>query len=469
MLSQERHQHDYQLIDNIFDSLYDWQSDEVIGATKNYRETCLCAANRVGKTRTGTLMDACHITGHYPDGYTGHMFDHAPVVWCLGYSGEKTRDLLQSKLFGLYIEGGFSGGLVPRSKIIDHLAMGGTAGAMRSIRVLHKNGGISICSFWSYAQGAKALMGDEIDWFHLDEEPIDQNVYPQVTTRTATGDRGRGGRGVLTFTPENGRTPLVIKFMDNPSPQQKFIRKGWDDAPHITKETRESLLGSYPEHQKDMRTKGIPMLGHGRIYDMAEQSIVIDPFDIPHHWRSIGGIDFGWDHPQAIVKLAWDMENDVLYLTNEWRKEKVSANDAWGATKSWIKGVPVSFPHDGLNTEKGRDDAKQQVVLYREAGFRMLHERATFDGVSNSVEQGVYELRQRMRDGRFKVFRGCRLFLEEFGQYHRDDKSKIVRKMNDVLDATRYAMMMRRFSKLTDETAKPARKYIPKPLRTMGL
>lgn len=59
-------------------------------------------------------------------------------------------------------------------------------------------------------------MGDSVDWFHIDEEPKDPTIYPQVLTRTATGDRGRGGRGILTFTPENGRTDLVISFMDSP-------------------------------------------------------------------------------------------------------------------------------------------------------------------------------------------------------------------------------------------------------------
>ena len=34
----------------------------------------------------------------------------------------------------------------------------------------------------------------------------DQTIRPQVLTRTINGDRGKGGRGIYTFTPENGRT-----------------------------------------------------------------------------------------------------------------------------------------------------------------------------------------------------------------------------------------------------------------------
>ena len=455
-------------VDEWFDSLYPWQDVEFIGATKEFSEVCLCAANQVGKTRTGTGIDACHALGDYPRDWEGHTFKHPPTIWILGYSGEKTRDLLQTKLFGLYLENEFQGGYVPKERIKDHQSMSGTAGAMRTVRVRHSTGGISTVQFWSYSQGQHALMGDSVDWFHIDEEPKDQTIYPQVITRTANGDLGEGGRGILTFTPENGRTELVCKFMDSPGSGQCFIRKGWDDAPHLNELTKQKLLESYPEHQKDMRTKGLPMLGHGRIYDLAESFITCDPFEIPDHWLLINGMDFGWDHPQAHIQLAIDLDNDIVYLTHAWKCSKVSANDAWGSVKSWADGVPTAWPHDGLQHEKGRDDSRQQKDHYEEAGFLMLEEHATWDDTSNSVEQGIYELRLRMQSGRFKVFRGQRDFFDEFLQYHRDDKGKLVKIKDDCLDAVRYAYMMRRFAIPKGEVNTPALKVIPKPLKPIG-
>ena len=220
--------------------------------------------------------------------------------------------------------------------------MTGTPGAMRTVRVRHASGGTSVVQFWSYSQGQHALMGDSVDWFHIDEEPKDQAIHPQVITRTATGDRGRGGRGILTFTPENGRTELVVKFMDDPGSHQYFMQKGWNDAPHLSEEVKEKLLESFPPHQREMRTEGVPMLGHGRIYDMAEDFITVSPFEIPSHWQAIGGMDFGYDHPQAQVKIVIDPDNDVIYVTNAWKKEKVSANDAFGACKTWQQNVPIA-------------------------------------------------------------------------------------------------------------------------------
>lgn len=430
---------------SMYDTLYEWQRD-FIKSTLDYSESCLCAANRIGKTYTGTYIDAIHLLGEYPDEWEGHRFRHAPLIWCLGYSGEKTRDLLQSELFGVFSEGSFAGGLVPKDRILDYESMTGTPRAMRTVRVKHSSGNTSTVQFWSYSQGQHAIMGDSVDWFHIDEEPKDQSIYPQVLTRTATGDLGNGGRGILTFTPENGRTDLVIKFMDEPSPAQHFMQKGWDDAPHLSEKVKETLLQSYPEHQRDMRTKGVPMLGHGRIYDLGDEFIKCEPFDIPEHWFVINGMDFGWDHPQAHIQIAIDRDTQSVYVTKAWKAAKVSANDAWGACSSWSDGVPVAWPHDGLQHEKGRDGATQQKDHYSKAGFQMCDHHAKWESGGNSVEHGLYEILDLMRKGKFKVFSGLIDLLDELRQYHRDDKGRIVKVRDDLLDAMRYAYMMQRYA-----------------------
>ena len=41
---------------NMYDGLYGWQK-EFITLTKEFSAVCLCAANRIGKTYTGTYID----------------------------------------------------------------------------------------------------------------------------------------------------------------------------------------------------------------------------------------------------------------------------------------------------------------------------------------------------------------------------------------------------------------------------
>lgn len=448
---QKRRQHVYRYRD-YYATRYDWQK-KFISHTANFSQVALIAANRVGKTDTATFIDAIHAIGDYPDDWAGHRFTHAPLIWCLGYSGEKCRDLLQTPLIGRKTDKGWEGGLIPGELITGTEIMQGTANAMRSVYVKHKSGGISKIQFWSYSQGQHALMGDAVDWFHIDEEPKDPTIYPQVLTRTATGDAGNGGRGILTFTPENGRTELVIQFMDSPSSAQHCMNVGWDDAPHLSDRVKEELLASFPPHQRDMRTKGIPMLGHGRIYDASEDLITCDPFPIPDHWFVIDGMDFGWDHPQAHVQLAWDRDEDKFYLTRAYKAKQTSPAEAWFATKMWANGIPTAWPHDGLQTEKG--SGLQQKSYYEEAGFDMLPDRATWEDGSNSVEAGLFELYDLMRSGRLKVFRGLRDWFEEYNFYHRDEKGRIVKIRDDLMDATRYAYMMRRFSIRYGDVGRP--------------
>lgn len=445
---QERRQQVYRYR-RMYPKLYAWQR-EFIASTAEYSQVCLIAANRIGKTWTGTYMDAIHALGDYPDEWDGHRFTHAPLIWCLGYSGEKTRDLLQAPIVGRKNGDQFEGGLIPAERIIGYESMVGTPNALRTVLVRHATGGVARVQYWSYSQGQHALMGDDVDWYHIDEEPRDTAIFPQVLVRTASGDKGRGGRGILTFTPENGRTEMVIQFMDTPGRAQKCMQKGWDDAPHLDEKVKEDLLSSFPAHQRDMRTKGVPMLGHGRIYDLAEDKISCKAFDIPRHWAVIDGMDFGWDHPQSQVQLAWDRDNDMFYVTRAWKKSHASPIEAWGATKIWAEKVPTAWPADGLQTEKG--GAKEVKKYYSEAGFTLLPEHATWPDGGNGVEVGLMELRDLMSKGKFKVFEGLREWFDEFLQYHRDETGKISKVRDDLLDATRYAYMMRRYAISKKET-----------------
>ena len=76
----------------------------------------------------------------------------------------------------------------------------------------------------------------------------------------------------------------------------------------------------------------------------------------------------------------------------------------------------------------------------------MMKDRATFLDGGNSVEAGVADLRDRMMTGRLKVFDHCSDWFEEFRQYHRKD-GRIVKTHDDLLDATRYGVMMLRMAK----------------------
>ncbi|MGL4395035.1 MAG: DNA packaging protein, partial [Hyphomicrobium sp.] len=129
------------------------------------------------------------------------------------------------------------------------------------------------------------------------------------------------------------------------------------------------------------------------------------------------------------------------------------------AIRAWGDWIPVAWPHDGLQHDKG--SGEQLAEQYRAQKLNMLTEKATHAEGGNGVEAGVMDMLERMETGRFKVFRGLNDWFEEFRLYHRLD-GKIVKERDDLMSATRYGVMMLREAKTQPSTTKlsyPKRKF----------
>lgn len=217
-----------------------------------------------------------------------------------------------------------------------------------------------------------------------------------------------------------------------------------EDAEHYTPEQRAEIIASYPEHEREARTKGVPSMGSGRVFPIAEEQITCPPMAIPESWAQIAGVDFGWDHPFAAIRLAWDRDNDVIYVTAEYAVREQTPVVQSAAVKAWGDWIPVAWPHDGLQHDKGSGVAlKEQYAAH---GLKMLPEKATFVDGGNGVEAGVMDMLDRMKTGRWKVFSTCGGWLQEFRLYHRVN-GQIVKERDDRISASRYAMMMLRHAK----------------------
>ena len=70
------------------------------------------------------------------------------------------------------------------------------------------------------------------------------------------------------------------------------------------------------------------------------------------------------------------------------------------------------------------------------------------------------EMLDRMQTGRLKVFRHLNEWFEEFRLYHRAD-GKVVKEADDLMSATRYAIMMLRFAETPPSERAAPRAAIP--------
>ena len=104
--------------------------------------------------------------------------------------------------------------------------------------------------------------------------------------------------------------------------------------------------------------------------------------------------------------------------------------------------MPWAWPHDGNNdTAAGENLAKQ----YRDQKLNMLSENAKYEDGTKAVEAGLMDMLDKMQTGRLRVADHLTDWFDEFRLYHRKD-GKVVKEFDDLLSATRYAIMGLRFA-----------------------
>jgi phage terminase large subunit-like protein len=410
------------------------------GAT--HRERLLCAANQSGKTLAGGMECAMHSTGRYPSWWTGKRFDGPTVGWVAGVTAETVRDTVQRVLLGR--TGEYGTGTLPKDAILDVVPARGVPEAVDIIRVRHVSGGASTIGIKSYSDGREKFQGETLNWVWLDEEPP-QDIFSECLTRTNVG----AGPLWITFTPLLGMSEVVRRFLLEKSDDRAFVTMTIDDVEHFSPEERTKIAASYLPHEREARLRGIPVLGSGRIFPVAEETITCEQRDFPTHWPRIGGMDFGWDHPFAAVELVWDRDADVVYVAKTHRLREATPILHAAAIKPW-GNLRWAWPRDGRReTLEGAGIAL--ATQYTAQGLDMLHEHAQFEDGSVSVEAGLMDMLDRMQTGRFKVFKHLNDWWEEYRLYHRKD-GKVVKENDDLMAATRYGLMMLRYART--ETAR---------------
>lgn len=413
-----------------------------------HRERLFMAGNQLGKTLAGAAEAAMHLTGQYPGWWRGKRFSKPIVMLAGSESYELTRDGVQRLMVGPpEREDEWGTGYIPGEAIFSTDRRQGVPNGLENVTVRHVSGGTSVCQFKAYEQGRGKWQASTVDYVWFDEEPP-EDVYLEGITRT----NATRGLIAVTFTPLKGMSTVVGRYLLEPSSDRAVISMTIDDAEHYTAEDRARIIASYPAHEREARTKGIPSLGSGRIFPVAEENIVIDAIEIPKHWAQIGGMDFGYDHPFGAVRCAWDKDADTFYVISDYREREATPIIHAAAVKPWGEWLYWAWPHDGLQHDKG--SGEQLAEQYRRQGLKLLPERATFDDGTNGVEAGLSDMLQRMQTGRWKVFRSCAHWLEEFRLYHRKD-GRVVKERDDVISASRYALMMKRMARAKPEPMKP--------------
>ena len=412
-------------------------------AGAQHRERLFIAGNRVGKTEGVNAYEvAVHLTGLYPVWWVGRRFNDPIRAWAVGDRNQTTRDILQAKLLGrtARMPGdnvrtlvGQGTGMIPADCILGTRPKAGLAGAIEVAHIQHVSGGRSILTFKSYEQGPAAFQGTEQHVISLDEEPP-LDVYLECLTRTMRTGSFAGGIVILTFTPLGGWTEVVDQFLNETKRIESgrfHIQAGWDDAPHLSAAEREDMLRRYPEYQRDARSKGVPQLGVGAIYQIAESSFVVPPRVFPSHFPRAYGLDVGWNRT-ACVWAARDNDTGTIYLYDEHYYAHADVAENSRAIKergAWIPGVI-----DPGARGRSQNDGLQTLQNYRDQGLNVTP-------AVNTREAGIQLVRDLLLEGKLKVCSNLKNWLTEFRLYRREKDGKVVKENDHLMDATRYLIV----------------------------
>lgn len=428
-----------------------WQLDfHNAGAT--HKQRLVMAANGVGKSESCSAETAIHATGLYPEWWEGWRFDKPTHIWVGAIDNAMQKEGPQRALFGRDCNENLGTGFIPYESIVElEFRQAGIKEVIDTAVIRHKAGGHTILRFKTFEQGWRKWQSGDPDIIQMDEEPNEldmtqRGVFSEILTRLVRNS------GILYcgYTPLLGETDLTRHFMYPKSEGVWWVGATWDDAPHLKQEDKEMLRLQYGAHELEARTMGVPMMGEGRIFTTPEDEFVIPPFKIPEHWAFIIGVDFGIDHPAAVAKLAWDRDNDVVYLVDVWKKSGCELSIHAQAIKDMGgERIPVAWPHDGAKRDPDSGKEYSKMYRHRYGVGGMLSRSARYENDKGGAQPQwpiIERLQDRLDTGRFKVFTTCLPWLEEYRSYHTKE-GKIVSLRDDALKASFYALMDLRYAR----------------------
>jgi hypothetical protein len=421
------------------------------------------AGNRVGKTYGCCAETAMHATGIYPNSWNGYRYTKKNLsIWVMAIDHGSLKHMINRLFVGASNDPPFISTKLVRGRRIN--ADGGFAVPEdRRILVQNSRGGISTIRFLTYDGGKEkdnkmsGHKGEHVDFIYIDEQPS-YSAYSEAVVRLANVTADDHGMMVIAATCLN-YTPFVLDFTERVEHVTReleggtsfietvqvhidagdivdgkvYYNFGWDEVKHLDGDQKKILYKNIPLHERTARTTGIPMVGSGLVYPVAQEALICAPMAIPDHWALIGGADYGWNNT-AFLLGAHDRDSDTLYIYWEHQDGKRTPAEH----SSIIRQMPqaaalfqVNVMADPAGSASTLTDGTQIVNLYRDQGLIVVN-------ADNRKEYGIQKVLHRMQTGRLKIFSTCTKLLSCLLVYARDKEGLAIKSNDHLPDCLRY-------------------------------
>jgi hypothetical protein len=224
------------------------------------------------------------------------------------------------------------------------------------------------------------------------------------------------------------------------------------DNTHINRQAQEREFARMSKEERMARQKGLFVHFKGKFFEeFTDELHTVDPLKLspklPRYLDGqdiVVGIDPGLNRP-GIVWVAFDSENAGLVF-DEWCPENENmvvpelAEGIKRRNKEKWGGIKPRYVIDPSARNRATVNAEQVEAEFARAGIFCQHGQ-------NDRAAGILEMKARLQHGSLLVSRDCPTLIREFERYRRDpnsaDEFAAVKTFDDLLDATRYAVMSR--------------------------
>ncbi|ECE4535659.1 hypothetical protein DCH27_25405 [Salmonella enterica] len=449
-----------------------WYQKEFMQAGADHRIRFHQAGNRTGKTRGSCAEFSYHLTGLYPDWWEGlRVPNGGHTYWAIGINYDSLKKVLQNELLGTNNakqRHRIGEGAIPRECIDLENGLETDGARVIQCTIKHKSGRDNTLMFYG-CENEAAMMGQKVRGIIMDEEPPYNsiNIFTQCLTRLQNaGGPGVDGFMIITATPENGQTALLDVFDRNESGKLYRQYNTMEDNPYLTDEQRHEYLAGLPEWERDMRSKGIPIAGHGLVFGgIDETKLIVKECQIDPYDRVFGGIDFGKSRDPSVITIQtyneardhYQIIFEKVFDADEYDRspERLAK---WILEESPFSGVPFTGGANDGGIVGGSTEANLKIMQrlgvnihpepFKNPVQSMLKvtSLSAQNAKSNAVDTGIAEMRLMMQQGRLSVKDDCKLWLKERRTYSyifskATGKHDYNKGYEHSIDASRYGLM----------------------------
>ena len=292
------------------------------------------------------------------------------------------------------------------------------------------------------ADNEDSLRGVSLDYCIMDEvSDMKRNVWQEIIRPMLTD---RIGKALFIGTPkgknhfwelfikgqrkEGGFSSYQFKTEDNPYISRSEIKEAQEQLSERV--FNQEYLASFEDYT-------------GLIWPEFEQKHVIEPFELPTNWETIGTLDPAVTGTTASLQACID-EDGKLFIFSEYYEQNKRADEVASAIKHKAQ------------TWFGDPAGKHKAVSRNGVLFSLFDEYAD-NGLyllpaQNEVNAGINRVAEYFKSGRIKIFKTCKNLVHELERYHWSEERetslgimepKPYKAMDHLCDCLRYMVMAR--------------------------